>query len=99
MAKSSTGKPMIEGRRAPLGYQRITSVSSVVTLTPPQGTQQVLIQAETQDVRWRDDGTDPSSTVGVLLPKNTLFVYEGDFSKIRFIEVTASSKLNISYYI
>lgn len=96
----------IKGITSSLGYQQITSMGSAGGLTLPTTDKNGLKQkptvawivAESQDVRWRDDGTDPSATVGMLLPKNTLLVYDGDLSKIKFIETTASAKLNVSYY-
>jgi len=57
-----------------------------------------IIIPETQAVRWRDDGTDPTSTVGMPLAAGVALQYDGDLTKIRFIESTAGAKLNISYY-
>lgn len=57
------------------------------------------IQCETQDVRWTDDEDhDPTSTVGMLLKANVVLEYEGDLSKLRFIQVAATAVLNVSYY-
>jgi hypothetical protein len=90
-----------------LGYQQIGSGLNVVnSLTVPVVDKNGLnikpsmciIIAETQAVRWRDDGTAPSATVGMPLPVNTPLIYDGDLTKIQFIEQTASAKLNISYY-
>lgn len=89
-----------------IGYQQITSLSSVQGLTVPQldktGLNQrptfALITPETQGVRWRDDGVDPTSTVGMPLAAGVTLQYDGDLNKIRFIEQTGSAKLNISYY-
>lgn len=91
-----------------LGYQRITSLSAATNLTLPQtqpggiGTLMkptlAVIIAETQAVRWRDDGTAPTSSVGMPLAVDTPFVYDGDLTNIKFIEQTASAVLHISYY-
>jgi len=81
-----------------LGYQQITSVSSAVGLTVPTGATRALIVAEGANVRWRDDGTNPTSSVGMLLLASNLLSYDGDLNRIKFIEVTSSAKLNISYY-
>jgi len=89
-----------------LGYQQITSLSSstglTVPVTDPSGNKQqptfALIIAETQAVRWRDDGTAPTASVGMPLAVGVPLQYDGDLTKIRFIEQTASAKLNISYY-
>lgn len=81
-----------------LGYQQITDVSSAVGLTIPAGTTRALIQAQTQPVRWRDDGTNPSATVGMTLSVGSTLDYTGSLPAIKFIEVAASAVLNIAYY-
>jgi hypothetical protein len=82
----------------PLGYQQITSLSAAEKLTPPAGASLAVINPETQAVRWRDDGTAPTATVGMLIAVGDEFTYQGDLSAIQIIEVTASAKLNVSYY-
>lgn len=81
-----------------LGYQQITDLSSAVGLTIPSGTTLALIVPETQNVRWRDDGTNPTSTVGMPIYIGASLSYDGDLNKIKFIQEAASAKLNISYY-
>jgi hypothetical protein len=49
-------------------------------------------------VRWRDDGTDPTTTVGMNLAAGASLDYEGQLAAIKFIEVTASAKLNVAYF-
>lgn len=89
-----------------LGYQQITSLSSATGLTVPTVDKQglackpsiAIIVAETQAVRWRDDDTNPTTTVGMPLATGVAFVYDGDLTKIKFIEQTAGAILNVSYY-
>lgn len=89
-----------------LGYQQITSLSSAASLTVPSTDVQglackpsiAMITPETQGVRWRDDGVAPTASVGMPLAAGTTLQYDGDLTKIQFIEQTASAKLNISYY-
>jgi len=89
---------ILAGKYRPLGYQQITSLSSATALTVPEGARAALIQAEDQNVRWRDDGTDPTATVGyVLLAENEIF-YSANLLKIKVIEETASAKLNVCYW-
>ncbi len=94
----ASGMQVIDGYLVPNGYQQITSLSAAVGLTVPAKTKLVLIQAETKDVRWRDDGTNPTASVGMVLSAGSAFSYNGDASAIKFIEVAASGKLNVSYY-
>lgn len=91
-----------------LGYQQLGTLTSAVGLTVPardpltgmdMKANFALIVAETQDVRWRDDGTDPTASVGMLLKAGVIFQYDGDLKKIKFIETTASAKINVSYYV
>ena len=89
-----------------LGYQQITSLSSAASLTVPQTDLNglackpslALITAEGQAVRWRDDGIAPTASVGMPLASGGTLQYDGDLTKIQFIEQTASAKINISYY-
>lgn len=89
-----------------LGYQQISTLSSATGLTVPQTDLNglackptlAIITAETQAVRWRDDETAPTASVGMPLAAGATLQYDGDLTKIRFIEQTASAKLNISYY-
>lgn len=85
---------------SPLGYEQVTSLSSAAALAAvPAGAAVALIQAESQNVRWRDDGTNPTTTVGSILPAGSTLQYDaGSFARLKFIEVAASAKLNVSYY-
>ena len=81
-----------------LGYQQITSLSASTALTVPVGATMALITPETQAIRWRDDGTAPTASVGMPIAVGAYFTYDGDLKSIRFIEQTASAKINVSYY-
>lgn len=82
----------------PKGYQQITSLSSATALTVPDGTGLVMIQAETQSIRWRDDGTNPTASVGMIIAVGDVLFYTGKSKNIKLIETTASAKANVSYY-
>ena len=89
-----------------LGYQQITSLSASTGLTVPNrdlnGLNQkpviALITPEGQAVRWRDDGIAPTASIGMPLSVGVTLQYDGDLTQIRFIEQSASAKINISYY-
>jgi hypothetical protein len=81
-----------------LGYQQITSLSSATGLTVPVGATRALIAPLTQTIRWRDDGVNPTSSVGMPVAAGTYLSYDGDLKNIKFIEATASAELNITYY-
>ena len=91
-----------------LGYQQITGLSvakglTVPTIDPNTGltvkANFALITPDTNGVRWRDDGTAPTASIGMPLAAGVTLQYDGDLSKIKFIESTASAVLNVSYYV
>ncbi|MES2167967.1 MAG: hypothetical protein V4458_13200 [Pseudomonadota bacterium] len=82
----------------PLGYEQITGLSAAKGLTVPAGATFAIITADTQDVRYRDDGAAPTASIGMPLVKGAIFQYSGTLSKIKFIEQSASAVLNVSYY-
>jgi len=97
------------GSRIPLGYQQISAatLASATLLTVPNNSSGMpaayaVIQCEsstaTDSVRWRDDGTDPTASVGMTLGAGMELDYSGDVTKITFIVGAGSPKLNISYY-
>jgi len=89
-----------------LGYQQVTGLSSAKGLTVPNvdvngfrvGPTMVMITAEAQAIRWRDDGIDPTSTVGMPLAAGVTLQYDGDIGKIRFIEQAGGAIVNASFY-
>jgi hypothetical protein len=84
----------------PKGYQQITSLAAATGLTVPVGgAKYALIKCETQSVRWRDDGTDPTAAIGMLIDVGDEFWYTGDITKIKFIQTTATAVLNVCYYV
>lgn len=81
------------------GYRQITNLSSAVGVGAiPPGTQVALITPEEADVRWRDDGTDPTASIGMLLTVGQTLTYNGPIEKIRFIQADSGAILNITTY-
>lgn len=82
----------------PLGYQQITPVPSGTALTVPTAARVAEICVSTQAVRYRDDGTNPTTSVGIPVPSGSCFQYSGALTAIRFIQQTSPSTLDVSYY-
>jgi len=87
------------------GYQQITVDTSkglTVPATDPNGLNAepvfALIVAEGAAVRWRDDGTAPTASIGMPLAVGVPLQYDGDLNKIRFIQQAATGIINVSYY-
>ena len=89
---------MVDAKLEPRGYEQNTSLATAQPLKVPQGARACIIQALTQNVRWRDDGTDPTTTVGMQLAAGRDMLYTGDLAKFRMIEEAASAEVNIAYY-
>ena len=98
----------IKDVRDSYGYQQIVGLAASTALTVPtanltgsaQATPKLaLLQAESQNIRWRDDGTAPTASIGMILNAGAdPYPFDGDLSKIRFIQVGATATLNVSYY-
>ena len=86
-------------RVVPLGYQQLTPLTTATALTVPPGAQFCWMKCTGQNVRWRDDGTNPTSTVGVLMQTTDHAIwYAGKLSKLKFIQVSATATLDVLYY-
>jgi hypothetical protein len=73
---STTPLPVTAGPTGPYlatpkGFQQVSVSTTAVGFTPPTGATYCYISAETAAVRERDDGPNPTSTVGALLPVST----------------------------
>lgn len=81
-----------------LGYvqQSVTTAANLSTVA--SGATGALISVETQAVRWRADGTDPTSTVGMPIAVGATLDYKGDLSKLRIVSQSTAASVNINYY-
>lgn len=94
------GKLVAEGQDNCIGSQQLSSadLASAVSLTVPTGTRLCMLQVETQSIRYKSDGTDPTSSTGIKLNDGDVLKYTGDPRKLRLIRVTAGAVVNIEYY-
>ncbi len=97
----------------PIDYATLTVSSTAVTLvtnaspTLPANAKGAIITVETDQVRYREDGTAPTSSEGILLNPGDVLTYDSwtsDDSKrriliaVKFIRVTSDAALKIHYY-
>jgi hypothetical protein len=78
----------------PVGdHTTIADLSSAVTLTPPAGATQVLIQALGQNVRYTVDGTTPTASVGFRMFTDTepVIIRLASGEVLKLIQETASA--------
>ena len=91
------------------GYQQIssTTLGSATKLTVPAGASAALVIATGTNgtsgacVDWADDGTVPTSTVGMPLPAVTPLYYQASAlaGNLQFIQAaSATCTLNVTYY-
>jgi hypothetical protein len=87
----------------------VATTSSGASLTSggiPSGASIVLLQATSQDISYRDDGGAPTATIGMILHGGggsavTNFPptpYLGPLGALRFIAISGSPILNVSFY-
>lgn len=84
----------------PLGYVQLTGITAGQKLTVPAGARYARLRAEAQDVRFRDDGTAPTATVGDLLRATDTagLFYDGSLAALQFTPASAGAILNVSFY-
>lgn len=93
-------KPLGAGG-GPLGYAQMTSITTATALTGiPATATVVVIQAEAQNLRFRDDGVSPTGSVGYLIQTGAggEMIYTGDLSTVELIEDTSGAIANLLYY-
>ncbi len=99
------------GSYAPIGYCQITSLGSAVALVTascstgsvPVGATIAEICVETAGVRYRDDGTAPTSSVGMPAVGNSTspscFAYAiKPLTAVQFIAISGSPVVNVLFY-
>ena len=94
----------LEGK--PLGYRQITVSSTALALSSatggvPKGATRAIIEVETDAIRYRDDGTAPTASVGMPVAKDVNYIVLPSLQAInafRAIRVTTDAKLNVLYY-
>jgi hypothetical protein len=69
-----------------LGFEQLTVGSTVVgppNLPNVDRTRRIVIQPLGNPLNYRDDGVDPTGSVGLQIPADSFFVFDGDPSKLR----------------
>lgn len=56
------------------------------------------VTVETTSVRYRDDGTDPTASVGILIASAAQLQYFGTLSAIKFIATSGTATLDVGFY-
>lgn len=90
------GKLLID----PLGYRHVDlSTTTVYELNDiPGGSSLALIKIEGASIRYRDDGVDPTATVGMPLSPGETLQYDASMGDLRLIAQSTGAVANISFY-
>lgn len=93
------------------GHEAIASTASATALTIPSGagkmpaTHAIIQVGAAGSVRWRADGTSPTTTVGILATASSTIEfmdaggdYTGVLAKIKIISVSADTALSVAYF-
>lgn len=83
---------------APLLYVQQSGTVVAGLTTPPAAATYAMITVETNAIRWRDDGTNPSATVGQPVAVGGSISYDGDLAAFKWIPQTGTAQINVSYY-
>lgn len=74
-----------------------SSLSSAVTLTKPAGASAIMMQAITQNVRYRLDAGTPTASLGFQLAAGDYILLPVPGDDVRVIEETASAVLQYQW--
>jgi hypothetical protein len=85
-------------RPIPGSSQQITPTVST-GLTVPAGASLAVISTSVQAVRYKDDGSAPDTTHGILISVGAApYYYWGDLNAIRFFNAVAGAIVDVLYY-
>ena len=87
-----------EGHLVDIKCCQLTDQKIIELLNHNIGDTFALITPLTGNVRWRDDGTSPTASVGMPLAAGVTLQYDGNLKLIKFINNGGTAELNISYY-
>ena len=72
--------------------------ATAVALTVPAGAVNAQITVSGANIRYRDDGTDPTATVGMPVYQASAWLYSGPLGAIKFIAQSGTATLDVLYY-
>ena len=93
----------------PLGYcqlspstaTKLSSCSGGIPTVPwsSRPANVAVIRTESQSIRYRDDGTAPTASVGqIVLTSDPPLIYVGTLSAIQIIQASASATVDVLFY-
>lgn len=90
------------GALAPKGVKQLTVTTAALLSSVaggiPAGASQAVIVPEGNAVRWADDGSTPTTSVGMPQAALQPYTFTNDLSALRFIAQSGTAILNIAFY-
>lgn len=86
------------GVAPPLGYGQNATLTTVSALPTIPGSSVTALVIPRGAIRWRDDGTNPTASVGMYLAADQPLSYQGSLAAFRMVAVTGSVEVNVSFY-
>lgn len=84
-----------------VSFLQVTSLDTLKTVAVPDAAQAARIQANTQSVRMRADGNDPTAAIGELLvagaEPTVILRSSGLLDDMRLLEIAASATVDIHF--
>lgn len=96
----SQGSRIMQAPMKCLGYAQIATASAT-GFTVPDGAEIAVISVEVAAVRYRDDGTNPTTAIGMVVPTGLApFVFFGNLAALKFINAVGASGalVNATFY-
>lgn len=96
-----------EAAAVPLGCRTYTGFTTASKLLPareangldiPPNVDLTILTIEDQSMRYKDDGTNPTTTKGVMLLVGRRMKYTSDPRNLSFIELAATATIQAAFY-
>ena len=82
------------------GYQQVAAQDAITAAGPtiPLGTMVMRVQTIGENIRWRDDGTNPTTTTGERLASGSVMEYIVRKLPLKVIAEQNTTQINYTFY-
>lgn len=86
----------------PISFEQITINTAVGLTTIPSNANKAVITVQTAGIRYKNDGTNPTATVGHDMRIGSVIFLNGRNAVLNFKAIksgSTNSKINVDYYV
>ena len=94
---STKPAPLVSAGAGQFGLS-VASTGAATSLTVPAGATSAQITVSAANIRYADDGTTPSTSVGMPVYQASSWFYSGPLSALRFYAQSGTATLDVLYY-